>query len=158
MPGRGQLRGMRICRLFSGCCCRGGMVRRLPMCVLWPARRIHPGGCRHHGNGRKALPRHATCANPCTGGDRANVRYLYEGIPSCRAQMMLDEGKRECDKGCLGYGDCVKACLFDALKIGPEGFPVVDEEKCVGCGACERTCPKNISIRQNPVGTPASFQ
>jgi hypothetical protein len=30
--------------------------------------------------------------------------------------MMLDEGKRDCDKGCLGYGDCVKACLFDALE------------------------------------------
>ncbi|MCD6294523.1 MAG: FAD-dependent oxidoreductase [Deltaproteobacteria bacterium] len=92
----------------------------------------------------------STCSNPCTGGDRAKIRYLYEGIPSCRAQMMLDEGKRECDSGCLGYGDCVKACLFDALKIGPEGFPVVDEEKCVGCGACERTCPKNILTVKTP--------
>lgn len=92
----------------------------------------------------------ATCSNPCTGGDRAPVRYLYEGIPSCRAQMMLDEGKRQCDIGCLGYGDCVRACLFDALKIGPEGFPVVDEEKCVGCGACERTCPKNILKVKTP--------
>ncbi len=92
----------------------------------------------------------SSCSNPCTGGDRANVRYLYEGIPSCRAQMMLDDGKRQCDKGCLGYGDCVKACLFDALKIGSEGFPVVDEEKCVGCGACERTCPKNILTVKTP--------
>ena len=92
----------------------------------------------------------ANCSNPCTGGDRAPVRYLYEGIPSCRAQMMLDDGKRQCDIGCLGYGDCVRACLFDALKIGPEGFPVVDEEKCVGCGACERTCPKNILKVKTP--------
>jgi len=92
----------------------------------------------------------SSCSNPCTGGDRAKVRYLYEGIPSCRAQMMLDEGKRECDKGCLGYGDCVKACLFDALEIGPDGFPVVDEEKCVGCGACERTCPKDILTVKTP--------
>ena len=92
----------------------------------------------------------SSCSNPCTGGDRAKVRYLYEGIPSCRAQMMLDDGKRQCDKGCLGYGDCVKACLFDALKIGPDGFPVVDEEKCVGCGACERTCPKDILTVKTP--------
>ena len=92
----------------------------------------------------------ATCSNPCTGGDRAPLRYLYEGIPSCRAQMMLDDGKRQCDIGCLGYGDCVRACLFGALKIGPEGFPVVDEEKCVGCGACERTCPKNILKVKTP--------
>ncbi len=92
----------------------------------------------------------ATCSNPCTGGNRAPLRYLYEGIPSCRAQMMLDDGKRQCDIGCLGYGDCVRACLFGALKIGPEGFPVVDEEKCVGCGACERTCPKNILKVKTP--------
>jgi len=92
----------------------------------------------------------SSCSNPCTGGDRAKVRYLYEGIPSCRAQMMLDDGKRQCDVGCLGYGDCVKACLFDALKIGPDGFPVVDEEKCVGCGACERICPKNILTVKTP--------
>ena len=92
----------------------------------------------------------SSCSNPCTGGDRAKVRYLYEGIPSCRAQMMLDDGKRQCDKGCLGYGDCVKACLFDALKIGSEGFPVVDKEKCVGCGACERTCPKDILTVKTP--------
>ena len=92
----------------------------------------------------------ATCSNPCTGGNRAPLRYLYEGIPSCRAQMMLDDGKRQCDIGCLSYGDCVRACLFGALKIGPEGFPVVDEEKCVGCGACERTCPKNILKVKTP--------
>jgi NADPH-dependent glutamate synthase beta subunit-like oxidoreductase len=28
--------------------------------------------------------------------------------------------------------------------MGPDGFPVVDETKCVGCGACEKACPKNI--------------
>ncbi|EFK07867.1 putative Fe-S cluster, partial [delta proteobacterium NaphS2] len=36
-----------------------------------------------------ALAEPSTCANPCTGGDRSKLRYLYEGIPSCRAQMML---------------------------------------------------------------------
>jgi formate dehydrogenase (NADP+) beta subunit len=92
----------------------------------------------------------ATCSNLCTGGDRAPLKYLYQGVPSCRAQMMLDKGKRQCDMGCLGYGDCVRACLFDALKIGPEGFAVVDKEKCVGCGACERTCPKGILTIKTP--------
>ena len=27
---------------------------------------------------------------------------------------------------------------------GPEGLPVVIEEKCTGCGTCERVCPKHI--------------
>ena len=30
------------------------------------------------------------------------------------------------------------------LKLGPHGYPVVDEMKCVGCGACEKVCPKDI--------------
>ena len=51
------------------------------------------GGCRYHGNGRGGLRKQAIVQTPCTGGDRAKVRYLYEGIPSCRAQMLMDDGK-----------------------------------------------------------------
>ncbi|MEZ4604940.1 MAG: 4Fe-4S binding protein [Desulfobacterales bacterium] len=25
--------------------------------------------------------------------------------------------------------------------MGPDGYPVVDKAKCVGCGACETACP-----------------
>ncbi len=28
--------------------------------------------------------------------------------------------------------------------MGPQGLPVVDENKCTGCGTCERVCPKHI--------------
>ncbi len=91
------------------------------------------------------------CANnPCTGGYRADDKFLYIGVNSCRAQYMLYGGKRVCDIGCLGHGDCVRACLFNALKMGSDGFPVVDKEKCVGCGACERACPKDIIEVKTP--------
>jgi len=82
--------------------------------------------------------------NTCTGGKRAPDKYDYMGINSCQALATLYGGSRECTVGCLGLGDCVKACTFDALKIGSEGYPVVDEIKCVGCGACEKACPKDI--------------
>lgn len=82
--------------------------------------------------------------NKCHGGDRASNRYQYMGINSCRAVSALYGGKRECEVGCLGLGDCVKVCLFDAIKLGPDGYPVIDEVKCVGCGACEKICPKNV--------------
>jgi len=82
--------------------------------------------------------------NTCTGGDRAEKKYHYMGIKSCQALASLSGGQRVCPVGCLGLGDCVRACAFDALKIGPHGYPVVDEMKCVGCGACERVCPKDI--------------
>ncbi|OGP59141.1 MAG: electron transporter RnfB [Deltaproteobacteria bacterium RBG_13_49_15] len=85
-----------------------------------------------------------TSHNKCFGGDRALDRFYYMGINSCQALTALFGGKRECEIGCLGCGDCVNVCLFDAIKLGPDGYPVIDEAKCVGCGACERVCPKNV--------------
>ncbi len=82
--------------------------------------------------------------NPCSGGRRAAVKFVYLGVNTCRAQAALSGGQRVCAVGCIGLGDCVAACQFDAIKMGPEGYPVVAEEKCVGCGVCETVCPKYV--------------
>jgi NADPH-dependent glutamate synthase beta subunit-like oxidoreductase len=82
--------------------------------------------------------------NTCTGGNRADDKFYYMGVNSCQALASLSGGQRVCPVGCLGLGDCVRACAFDALKMGPHGYPVVNEMKCVGCGACEKVCPKDI--------------
>jgi homotetrameric NADPH-dependent glutamate synthase len=88
--------------------------------------------------------------NTCSGGIRAENKYNYLGINTCRAQAALFGGQRTCSVGCLGLGDCVQSCLFDALKIGRHGYPVVDKEKCVGCGVCEQVCPKGIMQVNSP--------
>ena len=54
-------------------------------------------------------------------------------------------GETGCAFGCLGFGDCVAVCAFDAIHINPEtGLPEVDADKCTACGACVKACPKMI--------------
>ncbi len=80
----------------------------------------------------------------CRGGRRAESRFEYGGISDCRAAVLLAGGEKICDVGCLGLGTCQANCPFDAIHLGPDGIPVVDEEKCTGCGTCVRLCPKNV--------------
>jgi len=64
------------------------------------------------------------------------------GIATCTTANALSS-VQACKFGCLGYGDCVQACKFDALHI-IDGLATVDYEKCTGCGACVKACPRNI--------------
>jgi len=81
----------------------------------------------------------------CTYGlAEADIKYIYNGVNDCRAAMLLGGGTKVCTSGCLGLGTCAAACPFDALSIGPDNLPVVDDAKCTGCGTCERVCPKHI--------------
>ena len=69
----------------------------------------------------------------------------YDGMCSCAAMHSCGAGETACGYGCLGCGDCVEACQFDAIQINPEtGLPEVDEEKCTACGACTKACPRGI--------------
>lgn len=76
----------------------------------------------------------------------------YDGLRTCTAVHACGSGETGCGFGCLGCGDCVKACNFGAIAINPEtGLPEVDEEKCTSCGACVKACPRNI-IEIRPKG------
>ncbi len=69
----------------------------------------------------------------------------YEGAQSCKIVNALYRGETGCSYGCLGCGDCVKACNFGAITMDETtGLPVVDQEKCTACGACVKACPRNI--------------
>lgn len=78
----------------------------------------------------------------CGGGCKVStIRYDYHGVPTCGAAYMLHGGPLVCEYGCIGFGDCVAACPFDAMAMGPERRPRIDLDKCTGCGICVTTCP-----------------
>ena len=82
------------------------------------------------------------CNGTCANRPRTNE---YDGVQSCRVKAALYSGDTGCAFGCLGCGDCVAACQFDAIHMNPEtGLPEVDEEKCTACGACSKACPRGI--------------
>jgi electron transport complex protein RnfB len=74
----------------------------------------------------------------------ARQEAVYAGVDTCAAASLVFGGPKACKNGCLGLGDCVRACPFDALRIGDEGIAVVDSEKCTGCGLCVPSCPKDL--------------
>lgn len=81
----------------------------------------------------------------CQGSkDCAQDKGIYNGVKSCKAASVIINGTKKCSFGCAGFGDCVEACTFGALRIVPYGLPVVNYEKCVGCGKCVVACPKKL--------------
>ncbi|MDO9514388.1 MAG: (Fe-S)-binding protein [Elusimicrobiota bacterium] len=78
----------------------------------------------------------------CAGGSA--VKFPYKGVPTCEAASLVTGGFLECSWGCLGLGDCEKACPQGAIKVGSKGIAEVDHSKCTGCGLCVKACPKGI--------------
>lgn len=80
----------------------------------------------------------------CNGNCEATAkRNVYVGVESCRAAASLYGGPNACAYGCLGYGDCAKACPSHAICI-KDGIAHVDATLCLGCGVCVDLCPKRM--------------
>ena len=79
----------------------------------------------------------------CRGCAEKPQIYEYEGIHSCAAAAMLHGGPGSCSYGCVGFGDCVAACKFDAIHV-INGVAKIDPSVCTGCGSCAAACPKQI--------------
>ena len=81
----------------------------------------------------------------CQGSKiHAGLKGQYTGIPTCRGAKLSAGGTKLCAWGCLGFGDCVKVCKFDALSMGDNGLPVVNYAKCTGCRLCMSECPQGL--------------
>ena len=90
------------------------------------------------------------CAGDC---DKTTKIYEYTGVEDCgMVRYVPDGGAKSCNYGCLGYGNCVSACPFDAIHI-VNGIAKVDSKDkgpvtmkacqtgCIGCSLCVKVCP-----------------
>ncbi len=83
----------------------------------------------------------------CAGYAAGKVRFM-DSAASCAEAVDSGFQRGECKSGCVGVGDCVKACTKGAMKL-EYGKVVIDPEKCDGCGDCVAACPQAL-IRMIP--------
>lgn len=88
----------------------------------------------------------------CRGGNNEAVSKAvdYIGPNTCRSASIVSGGNKLCYDGCLGGGDCVDACKFNAMIMNDNELPEVLESVCNGCGNCAKACPRGI-IEMHPV-------
>lgn len=81
------------------------------------------------------------CGGNC---EKTKEKYNYTGIKDCKmAAFVPGKGSKSCTFGCIGFGNCVKVCEFNAISI-VDGVAKVDSKKCKACGRCVKACPNNI--------------
>lgn len=82
----------------------------------------------------------------CNGAaDRLRSVEAYEGDPSCRVFDLMGYMTESCTYGCLGLGDCVASCPFDAIRINERHHVAeIDVGRCTACGICVDVCPRHV--------------
>lgn len=80
----------------------------------------------------------------CNGtGEHSKQKLQYQGVQSCTMASQLFGGQKECVYGCLGFGDCQRACPYGAIQIC-DSVARVTPLACKACKKCIAACPKNL--------------
>ncbi len=88
---------------------------------------------------RMVLKCNGTCSN-------APAKVHYDAIKTCAFENMITAGNNGCAYGCLGCGDCVRACSFGGITIGEDGLPHINHSMCTRCQACAKACPRGLIV------------
>lgn len=89
----------------------------------------------------EALPFRPVVHCAAHSGDKHRVA-AYTGEQSCAA-INLISAAQGCVYGCLGHGDCERACKYDAISV-VDGLATVNYDRCIGCRKCAEVCPRGI--------------
>ena len=93
----------------------------------------------------------------CNGNcNNTSKKADFQGAKSCSAAKLLFGGDGKCLYGCLGYGDCLTVCEYDAIHI-VNGVASVDIDACTVCGRCAKVCP-NALIEIIPATKPVAVK
>ena len=85
-----------------------------------------------------------TIAQASAAAARASTVLSKSKLQSEATISQIDE------EVCMGCGQCVAICAYDALKLDTvRKKAVVDPLKCQGCGACAATCPSKAIRHRN---------
>lgn len=80
----------------------------------------------------------------CNGTSKnTDTKLNYSGVKSCKMASQLFGGPGECTYGCIGFGDCVNVCQYDAISLC-DGVARVNPLACRACKMCMNTCPKHL--------------
>ena len=82
------------------------------------------------------------CVNACPSGALSKIpkKEGHLGLAVVDPARCLTWKKKKCQ-------DCYRACRqAKAIKFDKEKHPIIDEEKCNGCGACVRRCPEEGAL------------